>query len=519
MTTKHKIIKATAVIFLFSVVGKVLGFVREMIIAAQFGTTASTDAYFVGLSGPDFIREIIAGGVLTAVFIPAYAQSLKNKSKEESDRLLSNISSLLMLVLVIAVIAGMCFPGIVVRFVAPELSSETFLSASMVTRIIFPAMFFMGIASFYGSLLNVHEQFVAPAAAQILLNIGVIAGVLVLAKIWGVNSIAVGLLLGAFLQWAVLFSSVNKFSIKNRFSLRFLPETKSLLIAMVPLFIASLFAVGNDLVSRGLAAGLDTGSVSALNFSNRLRETPWLFCGVPLATAVFPFMSNLAGIDERRKFTDILIFALRLTAFLAIPLCVILFVFNVPVIQILFERGKFDTGSTALTAYALRFASIGAAFYAINYVILRAYYSTQKISFLLIAYAAALVVNLGLGLILRDRWAIGGITLARSVSELLIFIFLLLYLKTFLVEFQPLRQLGYMAGLCLMAFCSALGGFFVFSYIPYYAGIYGLILRLAVGSTTMLLLYVVIGLLTRNKEISAFVVLVKARFNHRNAVV
>ncbi|MGA2091502.1 MAG: murein biosynthesis integral membrane protein MurJ [Endomicrobiales bacterium] len=519
MSTKRKIIKATAVIFLFSVVGKALGFMREMIIAAKFGTTANTDAYFVGLSGPDFIREIISGGVLTAVFIPAYAQALKQKPKEESDQLFSNITSLLMLVLSIAIVVGMCFPGIVVHIVAPELNDVTFLSAAMITRILFPAMFFMGIASLYGNLLNVHERFVAPASAQTLLNIGIIAGVIVLTKLWGVNSIAIGFLVGAILQWLVLLPSVSKLNIRHAFSLRLLPETKTLLISMIPLFFASLFSTANDLISRGLAAGLDPGSVSALNFANRLRETPWLFCGVPLATAAFPFMSNNAGPDERKHFTDILIFALRLTAFLAIPLCAILFVFNIPIIQILFQRGKFDTVSTALTAYALRFASVGAAFYAINYVILRAYYSTQKVTFLLITYAAALIVNLGLGIILRKYWAIGGITCARSISEVVIFVFLLVYLKTILKGLQPLRQCGYITGLCLMTFFAAAGGFLVYTLFPHYAGLSGMILRLVVSSTTVLVLYAIVGLLFGNKEMSEFVMLIKSRLARRNALV
>lgn len=519
MSTKHKIIKATVVIFLFSSFGKALGFLREMLIAARFGTTANTDAYFVGLAGPDFVREIIAGGVLTAVFIPAYAQALKQQSREAADRLFSNISLLMMATLVAAIALGMAFPGAVVRVVAPEFSGESFFAAARVTRILFPAIFFMGVASFYGALLNVHERFVAYSTAQALLNAGIITGVVILAARWGINSIAAGFVLGAVLQWLVLLPSLRALNFRRTLIWGVLPETRKLLIAMVPLFGASLLAVLNDLISRSMAAGLDAGSVSALNFSNRLRETPWLLCGVPLATAVFPFLSHNAGTNERTQFTEIFEFTVRLTSFLAVPVCVFMFLFNVPIIQILFERGMFDASSTAVTAHALRYTSIGAAFYAINFIIMRAYYSTQKVNFLIIPALAGVIVNLLLGLLLRQHWAVGGITLARSASEVVMFLCLLVYLKTFITEVRLAQQFTYIVGISASAIVACLGAMVVYTLLPAHPGLASLTLRLGVAAAIVAVLYGSIGFAFRNTEMHSFVRLLKSRLTHRNATV
>lgn len=519
MSTKHKIIKATVVIFLFSSFGKALGFLREMLIAARFGTTANTDAYFVGLAGPEFVRDIISGGVLTAVFIPAYAQALKHRSRADADRLFSNISLLMMLMLAGAIVLGMIFPGALVRVVAPEIGGETFFAASRVTRILFPSIFFMGVASFYGALLNVHERFVATASTQTLLNIGIIVGVILLSTRWGVNSIAAGFLLGAVLQWLVILPSMRALSVRRDFVWGVLPETRKLLRSMVPLFIAALFGMLNDLLSRSMAAGLDAGSVSALSFSNRLRETPWLLCGVPLATAVFPFLSHNAGPDDRKHFIEIFEFSLRLTAFLAIPVCVFMFLFNVPIIQILFERGMFDASSTAVTARALRYASIGAAFYAINYIIMRAYYSTGKVNFLIISAFAGVIVNFGLGLYLRQHWAVGGITLARSASEVVMFLCLLMYLKTVITEVRLSQQLTYIAGISASAVAACLGALMTYALLPAQPGIASSIFRLGIAAAIVTILYGGFGFIFRNTEMHSFIRLLKSRLAHRNATV
>jgi len=424
MSERKKIAEATLIIGAFAVVGKILGFIREIIIAAFFGTTYRTDAYFIGMAGPDFIREIISGSVLTAVFIPVYTAALAKNDPEKTEKFLNTTVAMLTIALVTAAVLGFPLASLVVKAVAPEADGQTFKLAVEITRIIFPAMIFMGLASFYGNLLNVHRHFLTPSMSQAMLNTGVIAGVVLFSSMFGVRSLAIGFLIGAVLQFAVLLPSLKERAVKFRFSFSITPEMKKMFEIWGPLFIASFVATANDLVSRSLAAGIGEGNVAGITFANRIRETIWLLCAVPLGTAVFPYLSEYAAAKNTKELERTISFAVRLTAFLALPLCALMLFYSEPIVRLLFQRGQFNANSTLITSSALVYYSTGALFFALNYVILRIYYSVQDSKTPMKVYTAALVINIVVGLVLRRSLLIGGVALARSLSDLAAFILL-----------------------------------------------------------------------------------------------
>lgn len=436
MSEKRKIAEATLIIGVFAVLGKLLGFVREIIIAAFFGTTYKTDAFFIGLAGPDFIREIISGSILTAVFIPVYTASLASKNDEESKKLLNTIATLLIAALVIAAVLGFPLAPLIVRLIAPELDALTFGLAVEITRIIFPAIIFMGLASFYGSLLNVRKHFLTPSLSQLMLNIGIIAGVVLLTARYGVKSLAYGFVAGAMLQLLVMIPSLKEKSVSYKFELKLTPEIKKMFMIGVPLFFATFVATANDLVSRSLATGIGEGNVAGITFANRIRETIWLLCAVPLGTAVFPYLSEYAAKNDLPQLEKTVSFSIRFTAFLALPLCLIMLFYSQPIVRLLFQRGQFDFNSTLITSSALMYFSLGALFYSLNFVILRVYYSIQDSRTPLIIYSGAFVINLAAGILLRKEMMVGGIALARSISDLAAFILL----AAFLIKKYPLMK-------------------------------------------------------------------------------
>ena len=401
---------------------------REIIIAAFFGTTYKTDAYFIGMAGPDFIREIISGGVLTAVFIPIYSACLAGTDKKETEKLLNTTVTILLLALVASAFLGYPLAPLIVKTIAPEIDAQTFGLAVDITRIIFPAIIFMGLASFYGSLLNVHRHFFTPSLSQLMLNAGVILGVVALTSNYGVKSLAIGFLAGALLQLIVILPSLKDKAVSYKFELKMTPELKRMFILWGPLFIASFIAAANDLVSRSLAAGIGEGNVAGITFANRIRETIWLLCAVPLGTAVFPYLSDYAARNDLKELEKTLSFSIRLTAFLALPLCLVMLFYSEPIVRLLFQRGQFNAASTLLTSSALLYYSMGALFYALNYVVLRVYYSIQDSKTPLVVYVAALIINVAAGVLLRKNMMVGGIALARSISDLAAFSLLIILL-------------------------------------------------------------------------------------------
>ncbi|MCX5781736.1 MAG: murein biosynthesis integral membrane protein MurJ [Elusimicrobia bacterium] len=511
MSIKKHIVKATIVILLFSVLGKLFGFAREIIIAAIFGTTSLTDAYFVGLSVPDFFREIISGGILTAVFIPVYASFIQKNESERSLKFINTISTALALIMVLSVIVFMPLSGYLVKVFAPDLTEPAFSTAVTIAKIIFPATIFMGIASFYGSLLNVHKHFVAPALTQLMLNLGVIAGVIFLSKKLGVYSLAVGFVAGAVMQLLVLFPSLRLRELSFKFTLQWFSEFKPMFYLWGPLLFASVAGVGIDLVSRALASGLDSGNIAALIFAGRIRETVWLFCGVPLGTAVFPFLSSVHAGNNSQEFKKIVDFAIRITVLFALPFSLFTVIYSKPIISILFERGAFSSFSTEITSSALAFYSIGALFYALNFVVIRIYYSRQDVITPLKIFSIGFVLNLVAGFMLRKYMLVGGVALARSLTDAFCFIAMIIMLKPILAEFKVWGVIKNILQILLISIISLLPLYLVYISIHLPAGLFEKLVFLSVAVFFSVFIYLLLCKLFKVKELDSIYNLLKRK--------
>ena len=491
MTDKRNVIKATAVVTIFALAGKALGFIREMIIADKFGTTFRSDAYFIGLAGPDFIGNVIIGSVLVVVFIPMYASYLHNNDEKQTVKLLNNTASVLLLVLSVIILAGIPLAPVLVKLIAPEMEGDSFRIAVQVSRIVFPAMLFTGFSNLYGPLLNVYKHFSTPSMSQLIQNLFIIIAAVLLCRFMGVSGLAVGFLVGAIAQFAVMLPAMRRNSLGFSFDLALSPGFIKMLRLWVPLFFVGIVSAANDLVNRSLAAGLDVGSVSAINFSNRIRETTFLLAAVPLATAVFPLMSEYVAKKNHTELAGIIRFALRLTTFVAFPMCLAMLIYSHDIVRILFQRGMFNTNSTDITSTALIYYSAGALFMGLNYVVIRLYYSFQDSRTPLIAFSAAFLVNLVLGLVLRKYLLVGGIALARSIADMLTFVILALLLKRFITDFSQKDYWMYFLKIGAIGLISISLSRFVYVHFPVPAGILLQSALLGAGMAIAVLVYII----------------------------
>jgi len=512
MSERRKIAEATLVIGVFAVLGKILGFAREMIIAAFFGTTYRTDAYFIGMAGPDFIREIISGGVLTAVFIPIYSSCLAANNAEETGKLLNTTATILLLALVVSAFLGYPLAPYIVKSIAPGLDAQTFVLAVEIARIIFPAMIFMGLASFYGSLLNVYRHFVTPSLSQLLLNAGVILGAVVLSSRYGVKSLAIGFVFGALLQFIAILPSLRDKAVSYRFELIMTPALKKMFLLWVPLFVASFLSTANDLVSRSLAAGLGEGNVAGITFATRIRETIGLLCAIPLATAIFPYLSDYAARNDLKELEKTLSFSIRITVFLALPMCLIMLFYSEPIVRLLFQRGQFNLGSTLLTSSALFYYSMGALFYALNYVVIKVYYSLQDAKTPLVIFSVSLAINILAGLLLRKQMLAGGVALARSISDFTVFFLLMVILMR---KFPALNFKGAARNLISITAAALLSigvSFIVYSVMPGQGIGGGDLVKLGAALTAFTLTYAGTSLAAGIEEIQSIKRMIAKRF-------
>lgn len=511
MSIKNKIAKATLIITVFAILGKFLGMVREIIIAAKFGTTISTDAFFLGLIGPESIRDIISGGVLATVFIPVYSKLIAKSSLEDARKFVSTIAIIIFIALAIAVVVGIPLAPYFIKMIAPEIDIKTLGMATDVSRIVFPSILFMGLASFLGSMLNVNKHFLAPALNQTLLNVGIICGVAFLGYKYGINSLAIGFLAGAILQFIITMAALKSNSISFILCFEWSDEMKKMFKLWFLFLLASLAAMANDLVSRSLAAGLETGNISAIIFSNRIRETVWLLCAVPIGTAVFPYLSENAAFKEKEEFSKIFIFSLRLTIFMAFPACLIMLFFSTQIVQLLFERGVFDASSTKITAQALYYFSFGTLFYALNFIVFKVYYSSHNAVLPLKVFCIAFLINLFSGILLRKYLSVGGIALARSLSDIFVFIYLLLSVKRVSVDLDFKNLSINVLKICLASLIGAGISYLIYTIIPQEKNNLELVFRLGGAVLSGIICYIGIGLMFKVQEINSIWKVVKQK--------
>jgi putative peptidoglycan lipid II flippase len=261
-----------------------------------------------------------------------------------------------------------------------------------------------------------------------------------------------------------------------------------------------------------LAAGIGEGNVAGITFANRIRETVWLLCAVPLGTAVFPYLSEYAAKNDIKGLGDTLSFSMRVTAFLALPVCLFMLFFSEPIVRVLFQRGEFNADSTMLTSSALLYYSAGALFYALDYVVFRVYYSLRDSKTPLLISIAAFLVNISIGMLLRKGMLVGGIALARSLSDFAVFVLLVTVLvkrypvMEFKGIFLNITKIGVIAVLCVSASLAA------YKFLPAPSGAFGSAAALAAAFTVFTVSYICASLAAGVEEMMSLKRQVLAKF-------
>ncbi|MDI6755545.1 MAG: murein biosynthesis integral membrane protein MurJ [Thermodesulfobacteriota bacterium] len=454
MVDHKKIAKAASVVGGATLLSRIFGFVRDMVVAKLFGAGLATDAFFVAFRIPNLLRRLVGEGALTASFIPVYSEYINQKSKEEGDELVSAVFSVLTVALVILTGLGILFSPWIIKVMAYGFSQdpEKFKLTVLLTRIMFPYIFFIGLVALAMGVLNSWKHFTAPALAPVLLNISIIACALLFHEIMKepVLSLAFGVLLGGLAQlfFQVPFIRRKKIAVQFIFRLAH-PGVRRIGLLMAPSVLGLGVTQLNVLISTFLASYLPEGSVSYLYFADRLLEFPMGIFAIAIATAVLPALSEQTARNDIQGMKETFSFSLRLVFFVTLPAMVGLIVLRVPIINLLFQRGAFSVHSAEMTAQALLYYALGLAAFAGVRIVVPAFYSLKdtktpvKVAFL------ALLANAGFGAVLMFPLKHGGLALATSLAAGLNFTLLVILLR---------KKLGRMGGRkILRSFLQSLG--------------------------------------------------------------
>jgi putative peptidoglycan lipid II flippase len=335
---------AAGVISFFTLISRILGLVRDMVIAALFGSGLAADAFFVALRIPNLLRRLFAEGSLTIAFIPVFTEYLTLRSKDEAFELARIVLTLLSLILVIITVMGVIFAPFIVHLQAFGFgtSSGKYELTVLLTRITFPYVLLIGLVAFFMGVLNSLRHFAAPAAAPILLNVGIIVAAFFISPALSepITGVAMGVIVGGMMQVALQIPWALKAGLKFLPAWQPLhPAVRRIFWLMLPAVFGSAVYQLNQFVGTLLASFLQEGSVSWLYYADRLVQFPLGIFAIAIATAALPSLSGNAARKDFARFQETVDDGLRLVFFIVLPAMAGLFILGKPIVVLFFERG------------------------------------------------------------------------------------------------------------------------------------------------------------------------------------
>jgi putative peptidoglycan lipid II flippase len=431
---KRHIAKAAGLMSIATFISRILGYVRDMIFALYFGATGISDTFFAAFRIPNLLREIFAEGSMSSAFIPVLTEYRQKHGEEEALRLVKITFTFIIIVVGLICLIGIIFSPAIVTVIAPGFlsSPEKFSLTVLLTRIMFPFLLFISLAALIMGALNTKKVFFIPALAPALLNITLILSIVFFESRvrQPITIAAIGVIAGGFVQFAFQLPSFFKNRYKLGFDTTFShPGLKRMSTLLIPATLALSVSQINIVVSNILASFLPSGSITYLFYSMRLIQFPIGIFGVAMGMAVLPTLSEHAVKGDFDKLREDFSFALRLLFFITVPAMAGLIALREPIVNLLFQRGKFDYVATVGTAQALLFYSMGIWAVVGVRVITASFYSMQDTKTPVKVAVVAITANIILSIILMRPLKHSGLALANALASGVNFALLFFFLR------------------------------------------------------------------------------------------
>ena len=415
--------RAVATVGGFTLLSRVVGFVRDVVLSAVLGSGAIADAFFVAFKLPNFFRRLFAEGAFSAAFVPLFSRELQEKGQAEALAFARQAHAALLLVLVPFSIALMIGMPWVLAALAPGMRDETatFAMAVEFGRIAFPYLLFISLASLYGGVLNSIDSFAHVAATPVLLNLTLIGAVLGLTPFLPNSGYAasIGVAIAGLLQWAWLMvacarEDVHIALVRPRWTAR----VSRLVTLATPVAIGGGVQQISTMLDVVWASLLPVGSISALYYADRIAQLPLGVVGIAIGTALLPLLARQLRAGEAQSAMANQNRAVEFGLVLSLPSAVALVLLADPIIRVLFQRGQFGAEDTWRTAGALAAFSVGLPAFVLVKALTPGFFAREDTRTPLYIAVVAIVVNVALNIAFLYGTSLAhvGIALATSLS-------------------------------------------------------------------------------------------------------
>lgn len=419
MTQSKQAAKSILIMIIFGIGGKLLGFIREMLIAAKFGSGMETDTFFIALTATALLTTLLTKSLSTTM-IPVMSEIGEREGRAGKQSHTNNLLNITLLISLLLVALGWFFSPAIIRILAYGFKGSQFTLAVTMVRIGLPAVIFAGVMGVYRGYLQSELSFFESAAAAFPLNFVYILFLLLLAGTFGIKGLMVAsaLAVGAqiLIQLPGLKKSGYRYELVLDFQDRYVKKSYKLVL---PVLIGLAVGDLNAMIDRSMASKLVEGSISALNYSTRLNGFVLAIFITAITTVFFPLLSREATKEGYERFKKLLQNAFNVILMITLPATLGMVLLARPIVRMAFERGAFDPVATGMTAIALLFYSLGLTGMALRILMERVYYSLQDTKTPMYNGLLALALNIILNLILIRSMAHSGLALATAISSTL----------------------------------------------------------------------------------------------------
>ncbi|MFA5755201.1 MAG: murein biosynthesis integral membrane protein MurJ [Candidatus Paceibacterota bacterium] len=476
-----------AIAILFS---RLLGVLRDRLLAGSFGASIDLDIYFAAFKIPDLIYSIIfAGGVIVSL-LPLFSD-IYNKNKEKSWEFINNLTNIFIVIFTFVGIIFFIFTPQIISSMVSGFNPEAIQKTIDLTRLIFLSVFFFGLSSIFSTILNYFNRFLSYSLAPILYNLGIIAGIVFLAPYWGIFGVGIGVIFGSLMHLLIQMPSAIKSGYRYKFIINFKDsKLREFLGLIIPRAIASSSSQINFIVITFIASGIGAGAISVFNLSNNLRYLPIGIIGVSFATASFPLLSKLWVEGKVSDFCQKFVKLFNEVLYVSFPIGILIFILRNEIIDIVLKTGSFTSVAAEITAAALGLFFISTFAQCLVPIILRGFFSLKDtitptviaiffvllniyLSFFFVSFFSGenvlidIVKNM-MGINGVDNFSVLGLVLAFNIGLLFEFILLLFFFK------KKVKELNFrnIYITFIKVFCtSILMGFFAFYFLNILKGL------------------------------------------------
>ena len=425
--------KSASTISLLTLLSRITGLIRDLLMASTFGVSVMTDAFWVAFRIPNMLRRMFAEGAFSQAFVPVLAACKEKEGDAATHVLIDAVATLLTAVLLLVGLVGVVGAPILVYLMASGLQPQGFEAAVIMTRWMFPYIVCMSLVALGAGVLNTWRSYAVPAATPVLLNLAMITAAWLGAPwfarlgIEPIYAMAGGVMLGGILQLGAVAWALKRLGLLPRVRLGLGPAraawslepTKRIASLMLPALLGVSVSQISLLINTQIASHLAIGSVSWLNSASLLMEFPTAMIGVALGVVLMPQLAAAKAANDSVRFSNMIDWGLRLVVLLAVPASVALLTFALPLVSVLFHNGAITARDVTQTTAALMGYGVGLLGLVAIKVLAPGYFASQDIKTPALIGIAVLLATQGLNLVFVPLLSHAGLALAIGVGALI----------------------------------------------------------------------------------------------------